>query len=381
MLLLKNDIILTKIGDIEEFERILWIGEENELCITITMNVEKLLFNNRSISEFINLINEGICELYNENFGLDKLFDDYISPVSIRYRDRAYEIIKYIYEQEDELVILTNSKRRSSVIKSASNEFDIVIPVIYKYLRLYIQGGKLKNSLLPKYNSCGAKGKIKNYNMKSGRKSYEEKETGRIRGVTLDDNIRNIFAVSINRYYKKSDSRTLTQTYELMVKDFFSEIIDGEIKIFSEDKIPTYRQFKNYYYRNLNLEDILRNRKGNKKFELTMRALKSNSTSESYGPGFRYQIDATMADVYLVNRIDGKSVIGRPILYLLVDVFSRLIVGFFIGLEGPSWNGSASAIYNCTEDKVENCKQYGINISSEEWPTAGLPEILLADRG
>lgn len=381
MLLLKNDIIITKRGDVEEFERVLWIGENNELCITITMNMGKLLLNERSISEFENFIDEGICELYNENLELDKLFDDYISPASIMYRDKAYDAIKYIFEQEDEIVILTNSKRRSDIIKSASNKFDIVVSVLYKYFRLYLQGGKLKNAVLPKYNLCGAKGKVKNNTIKSGRKSYEEIVTGKTIGIVLNDDIRNTFKVSINRYYKKYVSRTLTQTYELMVKDFFSEIIDGEIKIFDDDKIPTFRQFKNFYYANLNLEDILRGRKGNKKFELTMRALKSNSTTESFGPGFRYQIDATMADVYLVNRIDGKSVIGRPILYLLVDVFSRLIVGFFIGLEGPSWNGSASTIYNCTEDKIELCKKYDIDISSEKWPASGLPEIILADRG
>lgn len=381
MLLLKNDIICIKERDKEEFERILWISEDNDLCITITMNVDKFLLNERSISQFENLINEGICELYKENIVLNKLVDDFISPVSIEYRDKAYEVIKYIFDQEEETAILMNPKKRSNIIKNTKKIYNLSTPTLYKYLRLYLQGGKLKNALLPEYNQCGAKGKVKNYTMKSGRKSYEEIVTGKKRGVVLNDFIRTIFEVAINRYYKKTDSRTLTQVYELMVLDHFSEVVDGEIKIKKEDEIPTLRQFKNFYYKNLNLESILRSRKGNKKFDLTMRPIISNSTAEAFGPGYRYQIDATMADVYLVNRIDGKSIVGRPILYLLVDVFSRLIVGFFIGFEGPSWNGSTSAIYNCTEDKVEICKKYGINISDKMWPTAGLPEIILADRG
>lgn len=378
-MLLKNDIICIKEKDKEEFERILWISED--LCITITMNVDKLLLNKRTINEFEKLIDEGICELYKENLGLNKLFDDYISPVSLEYRDKAYEVMKYIFEQEEEIVILMNPKKRSNIIKNAKKIFNLSTPTIYKYYRLYLQGGKFKNALLPEYCLCGAKGKVKNWTVKSGRKSYEEIVTDKKRGVVLDDYIRTKFEVSINRYYKKGDTRTLTQTYELMVLDFFSNAEDGEIKIKKEDEIPTLRQFKYFYYKNRDLEDILRGRKGNKNFDLKDRALKSCSTFEAFGPGFRFQIDATMADVYLVNRIDGKSVVGRPILYLLVDVFSRLITGFFIGFEGPSWNGSASTIYSCTEDKVELCKKYNINISYEMWPTAGLPEIILADRG
>ena len=32
-------------------------------------------------------------------------------------------------------------------------------------------------------------------------------------------------------------------------------------------------------------------------------------------------------------------------------------------------------------DKVELCKQYGYEITSDEWPCIGLPDAILADRG
>ncbi len=50
------------------------------------------------------------------------------------------------------------------------------------------------------------------------------------------------------------------------------------------------------------------------------------------GPGSRYEIDATIADVYLLSA-DRQRVIGRPTLYVVVDVFSRMVAGFYIGLE------------------------------------------------
>ena len=39
------------------------------------------------------------------------------------------------------------------------------------------------------------------------------------------------------------------------------------------------------------------------------------------------------------------------------------------------------ALDNMVADKVEFCKQYGIDITPEQWPTHHLPEIIIADRG
>ncbi|WP_164907503.1 hypothetical protein [Clostridium septicum] len=48
------------------------------------------------------------------------------------------------------------------------------------------------------------------------------------------------------------------------------------------------------------------------------------------GPGSLYQIDATVADVYLVSEFNRNWIIGRPVLYMVLDSFSRMIVGFML---------------------------------------------------
>ena len=40
----------------------------------------------------------------------------------------------------------------------------------------------------------------------------------------------------------------------------------------------------------------------------------------------RYEIDATIADIYLVADDDRSKILGRPILYVVVDDFSRMVV-------------------------------------------------------
>ena len=99
------------------------------------------------------------------------------------------------------------------------------------------------------------------------------------------------------------------------------------------------------------------------------------------GPGSIFQIDATIGDVYLVSSLDRNWIIGRPVIYFVIDVFSRLIVGLSVALEGPSWLGAMLALENVSTDKVVFCAQYDISIEESEWPVSHLPEALMADRG
>jgi hypothetical protein len=39
------------------------------------------------------------------------------------------------------------------------------------------------------------------------------------------------------------------------------------------------------------------------------------------------------------------------------------------------------AIANAASDKVTFCREYGIEITEEDWPVHHLPEAILADRG
>ena len=98
------------------------------------------------------------------------------------------------------------------------------------------------------------------------------------------------------------------------------------------------------------------------------------------GPGSRYQIDATIGDIYLVSRLRRNQIVGRPTIYLVSDVFSRMIVGMYVGLENPSWVGAMSAIANTASDKVTYCEQFGIDINEADWPCAHLSSVILGDR-
>lgn len=104
------------------------------------------------------------------------------------------------------------------------------------------------------------------------------------------------------------------------------------------------------------------------------------ATAGVLAPGSRYEIDATIADIYLLSA-DRHNVIGRPTLYVVVDVFSRMVTGFYVGLENPSYVTAMGALVTSMSDKIDLCGRYGFEITSEQWPTVGIPDAILADRG
>jgi hypothetical protein len=143
---------------------------------------------------------------------------------------------------------------------------------------------------------------------------------------------------------------------------------------------PTFGQFLYWLMKLLHPVESLEAREGARRFALRYRSVLGESTSMSDGPGALVQADSAIVDVWLVNSMMRWMLIGRPIIYVIIDVFSRLIVGLHIALEGPSWLGMSQAIANAMTDKVEFCARYGIAIKPEQWPSKHVWRSMLGDR-
>ena len=79
------------------------------------------------------------------------------------------------------------------------------------------------------------------------------------------------------------------------------------------------------------------------------------------------QIDHTPMDVIVVDEHD-RQPIDRPFLTIVIDVFSRMIVGFAIYLEKPSAFTTGLAISHAVLPKDEWLKEMGVNV---DWPCWG----------
>jgi hypothetical protein len=98
-------------------------------------------------------------------------------------------------------------------------------------------------------------------------------------------------------------------------------------------------------------------------------------------PGHTYIIDATVADVYLVSAFDVRIIIGRPVIYVVIDAFSSLIVGIHIALEGPNFEQARIAMYRALSDKKAWLDWLGVPGLATLLPQGCRPTFWLADRG
>lgn len=174
-------------------------------------------------------------------------------------------------------------------------------------------------------------------------------------------------------FYNTKEKAPLERAFQKTLEKFFYSGYHfvGEVRIpilQPEDKLPSFGQFKYWFNKELDLKDSITKRYGSRKYDLNYRPILGSSTQESFGPGSRFQIDATVADVYLVSEYKREWIIGRPVIYVVIDVFSRVITGIYIGLEGPSWLGAMMALSNTTMDKVKFCADYDIKIEPKNCP-------------
>lgn len=363
------------------FQRILWIDIDYSSCYMIELFTPKLKVTHIPIAEIELAIENGVLVLTNEDPTAILIDENAISEKATSLLEKAHEIVQYIAAPMYEPSCFYGKSRSKKILESVQI-FDTTEKTVLKYLRKYWQGGKAKHSLLCNLKECGGKGKIRNPgNVKRGKPHNLTYIDGKTYGMNVDADTIKIFNLACRRYFLKTKKTSLMKSYNLMKMEFYSKVTEDGIKAIDSNLIPSVNQYKYWYYSQRNIIEEKIARDGERKMNLNYRKLNSDSIFETLGPGFRYQIDATIADLFLVNRIDRTSVIGRPVVYLIIDVFSRLIVGVHVCLEGPSWNSASSALYNCMEDKVSYCKRCGIDIQPEDWPAFGKPEVLLADRG
>ena len=87
------------------------------------------------------------------------------------------------------------------------------------------------------------------------------------------------------------------------------------------------------------------------------------------------QIDHTPMDIIVVDEVYGKP-IGRPYLTIGIDVYSRMITGFFISLDEPSYFSVAQCLTQSILPKEKYLRSLEIPGSWNLW---GIPKTIGLD--
>lgn len=90
----------------------------------------------------------------------------------------------------------------------------------------------------------------------------------------------------------------------------------------------------------------------------------------------RVQMDHTLVDIILLAD-DRINIIGRPWWTVLIDMKTRVILGYYLSLHAPSATSVACALSNSILPKVDYAKALGL--APEDYPFYGKPEVLHMD--
>ncbi|VVE64557.1 transposase [Pandoraea captiosa] len=89
------------------------------------------------------------------------------------------------------------------------------------------------------------------------------------------------------------------------------------------------------------------------------------------------QIDHTPADIILVDDVHRKP-IGRPWITLAIDVFSRMVTGYYLSFDPPSEASVAMCVAHSILPKEDWLALHNVDA---QWPVWGLPKKIHVDNG
>ena len=247
--------------------------------------------------------------------------------------DKALEKYKII----EPLLSLENRTAKEVELIAKKNKKGIA--TIYRWLNTFEQFGTV-SSLTSRRENCGGKGKSR-----------------------LNKSIDVIIDSVIEEFYLSKQQYPLARIYREIVK---------KCKNIGETA-PSKNTIRNKID-NVHPKLIAKHRKGIK--------VKETRGMPGHFPDVKMpldviQIDHTKMDVMIVDEETRQS-IGRPYITVAIDIFSRIIYGFYISLEAPSYFSVGQCLLNAIMPKDEILKEYDI---TGEWPVYGLPRVVHMDNG
>lgn len=351
------------------------------VIVLCQMDVDKLKIVHVDMSIFISLLNNHDLEIIKDESNII-VDDNYLKDSDRRatFETRLNAVLSVVELYEPEFLDLASKKTKPEVNEIISKS-GIGKSCFWRCLRRYLQSGMQKSALMDKRTLGNSKGKNYAFQNKPGRKSDYFEDSG----VIIDDVIEGYFQEAL-KDYKSGRQKTLKSVYEKMNNKHFTktEMVNGVptmilLPVFER---PTFRQFYYYVQKHLSEEEKAVIKTSKAEVRNDKRLLLSDIMEGVKGPGDMVEIDACEADVSLVSELNPNQSIGRPIVYFMVDVFSRVILAMSVALDNNSVLGVTNLFLNLADDKREYCQKYNLDFHDEKvWPSQIIPRRVRVDRG
>ena len=208
--------------------------------------------------------------------------------------------------------------------------------------------------------------------------------------LALPPELRSTILEVARAHYEDDACKTVRGATTVVLTDLFSlKDADGKPLRDADDNAvlkppgqrPSFHQVRYLLKRSLVISATYKRRHGAANYDNNHAPSTGSVLDDCLGPGDVYEIDATIIDVYVVATVNRRVIIGKPTLFLIIDRWSRLIVGFYISLENPSWSEATQAILSISGDWEALCKRLGVTYHERDWPARGVqPNRYFGDR-
>lgn len=176
------------------------------------------------------------------------------------------------------------------------------------------------------------------------------------------------------------------QAYDAVLRQYFREPVeapDGSsvkmVTLPEEERSVSYKMLYNYIRKHT--EDYFCKGKDERDKQNNNRQLVGNSRTGVYELGQIVEADEMELGCYVVDQNDGETVLGKAVVYCMVEVLSGICIGAYVSLENNSMRGFQQVFLSLLEPHKNQTKGYNIDYDEEDWPSMIVPNEIRCDRG
>lgn len=174
--------------------------------------------------------------------------------------------------------------------------------------------------------------------------------------------------------------------YDAVLRRYFREPVeapDGSsvkmVTLPEEERSVSYKMLYNYIRKHT--EDYSCKGKDERDKQNNDRQLVGNSKTGVYELGQIVEADEMELGCYVVDQNDGETVLGKAVVYCMVEVLSGICIGAYVSLENNSMRGFQQVFLSLLEPHKNQTKGYNIDYDEEDWPSMIVPNEIRCDRG
>ena len=387
----EKDHIKDKAGN--EYRVLSLFSDMSCLCKINSTKLELLYI---PVAQIVDKLNDGSYVILKDEG--PKIVDKSLmsEPLLKEFQLRKAFVDEIVHEYAPLYTDLTNKCRKPTIekyltIKDETGKPSFSRAKLWRILRVYLQSGMTDASLMDQRAEANAH---KKYNWKTnpGKKSTVGAGT-----KVLTDEDKSNFKKYLRKYLK-SEVSTQKEAFLDMIDKCYSirmKTLDENGNVMymlsplPAEHRPNYQQFNRY----IRISTTKKARDEAKETTRVVRNKKHVFTSTVMdginGPCHMCEVDAQEMDIALVSEEYPDIPVGRPIIYVIIDIMSEIILGVSLAMDNNSIVGLTNVFLNLVEDKEKLYQKYcntefhfseGMTMD-DVWPTGYRPLIMKYDNG